>query len=66
MFRSRVNFCKFPYPDIIGEPTVADRGRILDCTVRMSFSEDPATLLDEAKVDLSQIEVLQLSIEGIQ
>ena len=32
----------------------------------MSFREDPATFLDEANVDLSQIEALQLSIKGIQ
>ena len=50
----------------MGKPTVADRGRRVDCTAQMSFREDPATFLDEANVDLSQIEALQLSIKGIQ
>ena len=50
----------------MGKPTVVDRGRRVDCTVWMAFIEDPETLLDKAKVDLSQIEELQLSIKGIQ
>ena len=66
MFCSGVIFCKFSYPDIMGNPNVADRGRREYCTVRMVFSEDPETFLNEAKVDLSQIEALQLSIKGIQ
>ena len=66
MFRSWVKFCKFPYPDIMKKPTVVDRGRRVDCTVQMGFREDPATFLDEAKVNISQIEALQLSIKGIQ
>ena len=53
MFRSWFKLCKFPYPDIMGKPTVADRGRRVDCTVCMGFSKDPAMLLNEAKVDLS-------------
>ena len=66
MFRSWVKFCKFPYPDRMGKPTVADRGKRVDCTVQMGVSEEPENFLDEAKVYLSRIEALQVSIKGIQ
>ena len=43
MFFSWVKFCKFPYPEIMGKPTILDRGRMVDCTIRMGFREEPET-----------------------
>ena len=48
----------------MGKPTVADRGRTVDCIVRMGFNKNMATFLNKAKVDLSKIEALEIKNQG--
>ena len=48
------------------KPTISDRQRMVDCTIRMGFREDPETFLDKAQMDLLVIKALQLPFKGIR